>query len=102
MNDELMDKLEPFPYHELKLFKTPYLAGYIAEKYSYTEDELLPRAKDKTKSYIDSYIASTVSGYTSVNYTSKDIDTTLKMQTMCCCPYGWSTMITATNNTLLP
>ena len=45
---------------------------------SYTEDELFPRAKDKTRSYIDSYIASTVSGYTSVSYTNKEIDTTLK------------------------
>ncbi|KAA2301132.1 TFIIB-type zinc ribbon-containing protein, partial [Clostridioides difficile] len=47
-------------------------------KYSYTDEELFPRAKDKTRSYIDSYIASTVSGYTSVSYTDKQIDTTLK------------------------
>ena len=38
MNDELMDKLEPFPYQQLKEFKTPYLAGYIAEKYSHDEE----------------------------------------------------------------
>ena len=38
MNDELMDKLEPFPYQHLKEFKTPYLAGYIAEKYSHDEE----------------------------------------------------------------
>ncbi|NMO97593.1 TFIIB-type zinc ribbon-containing protein [Paenibacillus lemnae] len=78
MDDELMDKLEPFPYEELKGFKTPYLAGYIAEKYSYDERELLPRAKDKISGYIDSYIASTVSGYTSVSYSGKQIDTTMK------------------------
>lgn len=78
MKDELMDKLEPYPYNQLKEFKTPYLAGYIAEKYSYTDEELYPRAKEKTRSYIDSYIASTVSGYNSVSYTDKQIDTTLK------------------------
>ncbi len=42
MNDELMDKLEPYPYDQLKEFKTPYLAGYLAEKYNYTDEELLP------------------------------------------------------------
>ena len=78
MNDELMDKLEPFPYEQLKAFKTPYLAGYIAEKYSYTDAELTPRAQEKTRPYIDSYISSTVSGYATVSYTDKQIDTTVK------------------------
>ncbi|MFF3921595.1 TFIIB-type zinc ribbon-containing protein [Paenibacillus lactis] len=78
MNDELMDKLEPFPYEQLKEFKTPYLAGYLAEKYSYNDKELLPRAKEKVRSYIDAAISSAVAGYTTVNYTNKQIDTTKK------------------------
>ncbi|MFF2446943.1 TFIIB-type zinc ribbon-containing protein [Neobacillus sp. NPDC058068] len=78
MNDKLMDKLEPYPYDQLKDFKTPYLAGYIAEKYNYTDEELLPRAKDKISGYIDSYIRSTLTGYHSVNYTNKYIDTVNK------------------------
>lgn len=78
MNDQLMDKLEPFPYDQLKSFKTQYLAGYIAEKYSYTDNELLPRVKDKIKHYIDSYIGSTVAGYNTVNYSDKQINTRLK------------------------
>lgn len=78
MNDELMDKLEPFPYQQLKEFKTPYLAGYIAEKYSQNDEQLYPRAKEKISSYIDSYISTAVSGYTTVSYTNKQIDTTLK------------------------
>ncbi|WP_274361737.1 TFIIB-type zinc ribbon-containing protein [Paenibacillus thermotolerans] len=76
MSDELMDKLEPFPYDKLKSFKTPYLAGYVAERYNYTGDELIPRAKEKIKEFIDAYIRSATSGYTTVNYTSKRIDTT--------------------------
>ncbi|WP_159883260.1 TFIIB-type zinc ribbon-containing protein [Paenibacillus puerhi] len=78
MNDELMDKLEPFPYEQLKSFKTPYLAGFIAEKYSYDEKELLPRAKDKISEYVEAYIRSTMSEYTSVSYTDKHIDTRLQ------------------------
>lgn len=77
MSDKLMDKLEPFPYNQLKDFKTPYLAGYGADKYSYDEQQLLPRAKDKIRPYIESYIHSSVAGYTSVSYTNKQIDTTL-------------------------
>ncbi|WP_078381857.1 TFIIB-type zinc ribbon-containing protein [Sutcliffiella halmapala] len=75
MNDALMDKLEPYPYDQLKEFKTPYLVGYIAEKYNYTDKELLPRAKDKISDYIESYIRSTLTGYHSVNYKNKKIDT---------------------------
>ena len=75
MNDTLMDKLEPYLYDELKDFKTPYLAGYIAEKYNYTDDELLPRAKDKISDYIESYISSTTSEYHTVIYKDKEIDT---------------------------
>lgn len=78
MNDQLMDKLEPFPYAQLKDFKTPYLAGYIAEKYNYDDNDLLPRAKDKTIPYIDSSIASTVTGYSSVSYTDRQVDTTVR------------------------
>ena len=41
MNDQIMDKLEPYHYNQLKEFKTPYLAGYIAEKYNYNDAELI-------------------------------------------------------------
>ncbi|HLR34578.1 MAG TPA: TFIIB-type zinc ribbon-containing protein [Tissierellales bacterium] len=78
MDDELMDKLEPYHYDKLKDFKTPYLAGYIAEKYDYDEKNLLPRAKGKIQSYIESYIRSTITGYSSVKYRNKQIDTRKK------------------------
>ncbi|MBU8879132.1 TFIIB-type zinc ribbon-containing protein [Bacillus sp. FJAT-29790] len=75
MNDQLMDKLEPYQYDHLKDFKTPYLAGYIAEKYQYDDVDLFPRAQSKIKNFIDSYISSTISGYSTVSYKSKQIDT---------------------------
>lgn len=75
MNDQLMDKLEPFPYEQLKDFKTPYLAGFISEKYNYSDSELLPRAKDKVSDYIDSFVHSTFAGYHSIHYRNKNIDT---------------------------
>lgn len=76
LDDTLMDKLEPYHYEELKAFKTPYLAGYLAEKYNYTDKELFGRVKDKIKTFIDSYISSTITGYSSVDYHQKNIRTT--------------------------
>ena len=73
MDDTMMDKLEPYPYKQLKEFQMPYLAGYIAEKYDYDDDELLPRVKSRVQSYVDSYIRSTISGYSSVHFNRKDI-----------------------------
>ena len=75
MNDELMDKLEPYNYQDLKKFKTPYLAGYIAEKYNYDDEELFPRVKEKVQPFIDSYIHSTIKGYSSLRYKTKNIHT---------------------------
>ncbi|SDY13632.1 hypothetical protein SAMN05421736_101466 [Evansella caseinilytica] len=75
MNDELMDKLEPYNYGSLKDFKTPYLAGYLAEKYNYTDNDLFPRVKAKVQKFIDSYISSTITGYSSVQYKNKHVDT---------------------------
>lgn len=74
MNDALMDLLEPYRYQELKNFNMPYLAGYIAEKYNYTDKDVFPRARDKAGSYVDSYLRSTINGYTSVIYNRKDIN----------------------------
>ncbi|WP_040951749.1 TFIIB-type zinc ribbon-containing protein [Gorillibacterium massiliense] len=86
MNDTLMDKLEPFPYDQLKSFKSPYLAGYVAEKYSYTDTEMLPRAKNKINGYMESAISSAVSGYSSVAFTNKDIDTKVQNVDYCLLP----------------
>ena len=75
MNDEVMDKLEPYNYTDLKEFKTPYLAGYIAEKYNYDDEQLFPRVQSKIKQYIDSYVTSTVSQYTSVREKKQNVKT---------------------------
>lgn len=74
MDDTMMDRLEPYQYNNLKDFEMPYLAGYIAEKYDYDENEMLPRVKDRVTSYVDSYIRSTISGYTSVTFSRKDFN----------------------------
>ncbi|NLK03137.1 MAG: TFIIB-type zinc ribbon-containing protein [Clostridiales bacterium] len=74
MDDKMMDRLEPYSYARLNSFEMPYLAGYIAEKYDFTDQELLPRVKTRANSYIDSYIRSTITGYSSVQINSKNIN----------------------------
>ncbi|MGN8645420.1 TFIIB-type zinc ribbon-containing protein [Gracilibacillus sp. HCP3S3_G5_1] len=78
LDDALMDKLEPYNYNDFKEFKTPYLAGYLAEKYNYTDKELFGRVKDKIKTFIDSYVSSTITGYSTVQYKQKNIHTKQK------------------------
>ena len=74
MEDHMMDKLEPYSYNNLKDFNLPYLAGYIAEKYDFTDEDMLPRIKERVGGYVDNYINSTISGYSSVMYQRKDIN----------------------------
>lgn len=78
MPDDMMDKLEPFSYSDLFDFSAPYLSGFIAEKYNYTDKELFPRLCDKTSHYIDEYIRNSIHGYTTVNIVSHDYDTKQK------------------------
>lgn len=73
MDDLLMEKLEPFHYNEIKDFNMPYLAGFIAEKYSYDDKSLLDQVKEKVRHYVESYIHTTILGYTTTTYTRKNI-----------------------------
>lgn len=74
MPDDMMDKLEPFSYSDLVDFNTPYLSGYLAEKYNYTDKELFPRLREKTFHYVDSYIKDTIKGYTSYSFADRNYD----------------------------
>lgn len=74
MEDTMMDKLEPYDYSSLKDFNMPYLAGYIAEKYDFDDNALLPRIRDRVDDYVDAYIRSTINGYSTVSFHRKSID----------------------------
>lgn len=78
MDDSTMDLVEPYNYRDLKEFKMAYLTGFLAEKYNFTANDLLPRAKRKISRYINSYVNSTMRGYTSLSVKNKDIHTVQK------------------------
>lgn len=74
MDDAMMDKIEPYDYNNLKQFKMPYLAGYIAEKYDFDDEQLLSRIKERVHNYVQQYIRSTINGYTTVNINRENIN----------------------------
>lgn len=74
MDDRMMDMLEPFDYNNLKDFNVPYLAGYMAEKYNYTDKDMFPRLRQRTEGYVTSYIKGTIVGYSTTTFTRKWID----------------------------
>ena len=49
MDDELMGMLEPFDYNGLQNFEMGYLSGYMAEKFNYSSQDLIEKAKKQAK-----------------------------------------------------
>ncbi len=65
MEDEVMDKMEPFSYDELKSFDMSYLSGFYAERYNYTSAEMKPRIESRMHKYAKDTVLSTIKGYSS-------------------------------------
>ncbi len=72
MNDELMDKLEPFYQEDVRDYSSMYLPGYVAEGYNYTDDDLLPRVRERVGKFMDEYARDTMRTYATVNITRRD------------------------------
>ncbi|MFA9376797.1 MAG: hypothetical protein ACERKZ_08580 [Lachnotalea sp.] len=73
MDDDIMDKLEPFNYNSLKQFEIPYLSGFLSEKYSYTSEEMRERVEKRINQYASSAARNTISGYATTNVIYEDI-----------------------------
>lgn len=78
MPDDVMDKLEPFNYSELKEFQMPYLSGFFAEKYNYTSEELASRIENRIRDYIRSEARGTIQGYATTSITSERLNLSRK------------------------
>jgi DNA-directed RNA polymerase subunit RPC12/RpoP len=74
MDDELMDKLEPFNYYELEAFNMGYISGFIAEKYNYSSSQLANRSREKVEKYAYDLTRDTIQGYDSVRVTDYYLD----------------------------
>lgn len=66
MTDELMESIEPYDLSGLLPFRSAYLAGYFANKYSIDADHSSGRAQERIHSSVQQVLADTVVGYSSV------------------------------------
>ena len=66
MDDDMMDKLEPYDYNELTDFEMPYLAGYEAEKYDRTPHEVFTRIRSRLDDFTQDRVSQSVIGFNSV------------------------------------
>ena len=73
MEDELMERAEPFDYGQMKPFEMPYLAGYLSEKYNYTSAQMAQRAKKRVSEMAFGAARGTINGYATVNVTTQRI-----------------------------
>lgn len=74
MDDTYMESLEPYNYSDLVEFGTPYLAGYLADKYDVDADASTPRANERIKNSTVSEFSKTASGYSTCIPTGTKID----------------------------
>ena len=56
----------------MKKFNAPYLAGFISEKYNYTDREMFPRIQSRISNYMDTYMHNSIRGYSSVNFVNRN------------------------------
>ena len=57
MDDNLMGMLEPFDYNGLQNFEMGYLSGYMAEKFNYSSQDLIEKAKKQRQIDLAKYKA---------------------------------------------
>ncbi len=74
MEDEYMDGLEPFEYHDLKKFSPQYMAGFFADKFDVDVNECRERAKVRAINSTGSAFMRTITGFDRVSLKNADIN----------------------------
>ena len=81
VDDKLMDSLEPFDMTQVQGFDTRYLAGFTADRFDQSPDDIASRAKVRMQNSItDITRANTGRGYSSVRYASSQLRSDLQVQ----------------------
>lgn len=73
MADTLMEFIEPYHQEDLTDFRTPYLAGYVADRYDVTAEQGAPRANERIEESTMQLFRSDVSGFDTCNVRDKRI-----------------------------
>ncbi|MCL2003341.1 MAG: hypothetical protein FWG72_04965 [Oscillospiraceae bacterium] len=64
--DDIMDSIEPYEFSELKPFATPFLSGFLAERYDVTQDESFGRANRRMEASAEKKIKASLTRYSRV------------------------------------
>ncbi len=73
MDDDAMDKMEPYNYNEMQPFAMPYLSGYLSERYNFTSEMMLQRVGQRINKYITDITRNTIKGYDIVNVVNNQV-----------------------------
>ena len=70
--DSVMKILEPYDYKDFQTFTAPYLAGYTAECYTKTADDLRDKVQADLRRDAEEATKATITGYDTLNVTVSD------------------------------
>jgi DNA-directed RNA polymerase subunit RPC12/RpoP len=73
LDNAIMESIEPFHYDDMIDFDTAYLSGYLADKYDVEAEIGHTRVKQRVTATMDQMVQQSLSGYSSVIPTSKNI-----------------------------
>ncbi len=74
MPDDLTQSVEPYNFDEAVEFKTAYLAGYLADKYTVGVNDSIEIANNRVKQSVEDAFRATVEGYSTVITTSNFVN----------------------------
>jgi hypothetical protein len=64
--DDIMDSIEPYDFTALKPFATPFLSGFLAERFDVTQDESFGRAGRRMEASAEKKIRASLTRYSRV------------------------------------
>lgn len=73
MPDDVMERLEPFDYDQIREFEMPYLTGFLAEKYNDDKEKLKSRVEERIRGFALNETMDTIKGYATVNVLQQDV-----------------------------
>ncbi|KIR03112.1 YdjG [Lachnospiraceae bacterium TWA4] len=74
LDDDMMDKLEPFNCEDLKPFSMEYLSGFQSERYDETDEDLKERGEKRIIGYINEEANRNFSDYQISNIVKREIE----------------------------
>jgi DNA-directed RNA polymerase subunit RPC12/RpoP len=69
---DIMDSIEPYDFSEKRPFATPFLSGFLAERWDVSSEDSFPRAKKRMEGSAEQTVKNSLKGYTVVRRQKDD------------------------------